>query len=157
MSGGARAFLGIGGIAAAVFAYAAFGNSHQKSLHSGSGGGFTLPSVSIPTTTSSGFTPGQDNAIAKAKDYLDMSGFSKKGLIRQLVDGERFGESDATFAVEYMSTTGAVNWNEQAVRKAKEYLNMSGFSLDGLVQQLEDGEGFTPSQAQYGAKAAYGH
>ncbi|WP_243841596.1 Ltp family lipoprotein [Mycobacterium sp. DL592] len=48
-----------------------------------------------------------------------------------------------------------MDWNEQAVKKAKSYLDYSSFSLQGLVEQLEY-SGFTPSQAQYGATTAYG-
>ncbi|WP_304533043.1 Ltp family lipoprotein, partial [Faecalibaculum rodentium] len=46
------------------------------------------------------------------------------------------------------------DWNEQAVKKAQDYLEYTSFSLDGLVEQLEF-EGFTPEQAQYGADKAY--
>jgi len=41
----------------------------------------------------------------------------------------------------------------QAVRKAKSYLQLSAFSFQGLVDQLEF-EGFTHAQAVYGAHAA---
>ncbi len=48
-----------------------------------------------------------------------------------------------------------VDWNEQAAKKAKSYLDFSSFSQSGLVNQLEY-EGFTPAQAQFGASAVYG-
>lgn len=40
-----------------------------------------------------------------------------------------------------------------AVRTAEDYLDLSGFSRGGLIDQLEY-EGFTPAQAAYGATAA---
>jgi len=49
-----------------------------------------------------------------------------------------------------------VNWNEQAVKAAKSYLEMSHFSRSGLIRQLESdaGEGFTHKQAVYGVTKA---
>jgi hypothetical protein len=110
-------------------------------------------SVAAAPASTSPFTPGQRQAIDKAKSYLDYSAFSKNGLIKQL-QYERFSQADATFAVEQLETSGRVDWNEQAVRKAQSYLNYSSFSQDGLARQLEY-EGFTTSQAQHGAAIAY--
>ncbi|MFD9826586.1 Ltp family lipoprotein [Tsukamurella tyrosinosolvens] len=90
----------------------------------------------------------QASAVRKAKSYLEMSGFSRTGLIEQL-EYEDFSTADATYAVDSLD----VNWNTQAARKAKSYLEMSGFSRGGLIEQLEY-EGFTSSQAAYGATAA---
>lgn len=100
------------------------------------------------------FTPSQENAIAKAESYLDFSAFSKQGLIEQL-EYSQFSSADATFAVEYIEGSGGVDWNEQAVKKAKSYMDFSAFSQQGLIEQLEY-SGFTPSQAQHGASIAYG-
>ena len=47
-----------------------------------------------------------------------------------------------------------MDWNQQAVKKAKSYLSYTSFSQSSLVDQLEY-EGFTPAQAQYGASVAY--
>jgi hypothetical protein len=63
---------------------------------------------------------------------------------------EGFSTSDATFAVDSLS----VDWNEQAAKKAEEYLAYTSFSRSGLVQQLQY-EGFTPEQAEYGASQKY--
>jgi len=40
--------------------------------------------------------------------------------------------ADATVAVDSLN----VDWNQQAVRKAQDYLKMSGFSCKGLIDQL---------------------
>jgi hypothetical protein len=156
MSTGVKVLLVVGALIVAVIAFGSIGNSGKSSSPSSGTGGTTGSLYTTPTTTSSGFTPGQDNALAKAKLYLSMGGFSKQGLIQQLEMGDHFSTADATFAVQHLEATGDVDWNAEAVKKARQYLNMTGFSLDGLIQQLEDGDHFTPSQAQYGANAAYG-
>ena len=60
--------------------------------------------------------------------------------------------ADATAAVDSLT----VDWNEQATRSAKQYLSISGFSCKGLIHQLSSsaGDGYTASQATYGAKQA---
>jgi Host cell surface-exposed lipoprotein len=96
----------------------------------------------------------QRNAVRSATNYLNMTGFSRKGLIDQLSSsyGEGFEVADATVAVDSM----VVNWNENAARSAKQYLNMSGFSCQGLIEQLSSsaGDKYTKSQATYGARQA---
>ncbi|OBH43373.1 Ltp family lipoprotein [Mycobacterium mantenii] len=91
----------------------------------------------------------QQNAVRKAKDYLDYTAFSRLGLINQLVEAEQFSTEDATYAVDSLN----VDWNQQAARKAKDYLGYTAFSHDGLINQLVEAEKFTPSQAAYGVAA----
>lgn len=94
-----------------------------------------------------GMTMSQQQAVAKGQDYLAMSGFSRKGLIDQLVY-EGFSKADATFAVDEI----APDWNEQAAKKAQAYIDMTAFSRKGLIDQLVF-DGFTNEQAEQGAKA----
>ncbi|WP_278261854.1 Ltp family lipoprotein [Nocardia sp. AG03] len=94
-------------------------------------------------------TSSQRNAIQSAQDYLEISAFSRSGLIEQL-EYEGYSTEDATFAVDSLNT----DWNEQAARSAKQYLELSSFSRTGLIEQLEY-EGFTREQAVYGVDAAY--
>lgn len=91
-------------------------------------------------------TTSQKNAVKKAEQYLEVSAFSREGLIKQL-EFEKFSNEDATFAVDNIK----VDWNEQAVKKAKQYLEVSAFSRDGLIDQLEF-EKFTVEQATYGVE-----
>lgn len=91
----------------------------------------------------------QRNATRAAEQYLELSGFSRSGLIDQL-EYEGYSTEDATFAVDSLN----VDWNEQAVRCAEQYLELTPFSLSGLIDQLVY-EGFTYEQATYGANAAY--
>lgn len=90
-------------------------------------------------------TVSQINAIRKANEYLDIEGFSKIGLIKQL-KFEGFPEADSTYAVDNIN----VDWNAQARRKGQSYLDISAFSRSGLITQLKF-EGFTNEQATYAA------
>jgi len=94
-------------------------------------------------------SPGQQNALRSAQDYLAYTSFSRTGLIEQL-EYENYSTEDASWAVDNVS----VDWNQQAALKAEEYLDYSSFSRQGLVAQLMY-EGFTPEQAEYGASQAY--
>lgn len=104
-------------------------------------------------------TASQKNAYKSALNYLDTQPFSKQGLIEQLSseDGEGYPEKDAEFAVNFIEKHHEVNWNKQAYKAAKEYLENDSFSESGLIEQLESsyGEGFTHEQAVYGAHKAY--
>jgi NADP-dependent 3-hydroxy acid dehydrogenase YdfG len=66
--------------------------------------------------------------------------------------GSGFDVIDATVAVDSLN----VDWNEQAVKSAKAYLDLMGFSCNGLIRQLSSsaGDQFTESQATYGARKA---
>lgn len=92
---------------------------------------------------SSGYTVEQENAVEKAKSYLDFSSFSKSGLIRQL-EYEGFSTEDANFAISQIS----IDWSEQAVEKAESYTSYASFSRVGLIEQLEY-EGFSYEDSEY--------
>lgn len=90
-------------------------------------------------------TAGQSNARRAAANYLDMTAFSRTGLIKQL-KFEGYSEKDAAYGVDAQKA----DWNKQAAAKGQEYLDMSAFSRQSLIDQLEF-EGFTPEQAAFGA------
>lgn len=102
-------------------------------------------------------TTAQSSAVRSAQSYLEFRGFSRAGLTQQLTSeyGEGFSAEDAEFAISYLESTGAVDWNQEAAQAAKSYLDLKGFSRDGLYDQLtsEYGEGFTPDQANFGLDA----
>lgn len=54
------------------------------------------------------------------------------GLIKQL-EFEGFDNSDATYAVENIG----IDWREQAVKMAENYLEYTAFSRSGLIEQLK--------------------
>jgi hypothetical protein len=102
-------------------------------------------------------TTAQSSAVRSAESYLSFSAFSRVGLTEQLTSeyGEGFMPEDAEFAIAYLESTGAVDWNQEAAESAKSYLDFQGFSRDGLYEQLtsEYGEAFTPDQANFGLAA----
>ena len=114
------------------------------------------PRQTLPTQTAPepGLTAAQRNAVRSAQSYLNMSGFSRRGLIDQLSSdyGNKFSIGDATVAVDSLN----IDWNAQAARSAAAYLKMSGFSCRGLIEQLssEHGDKYTVEQATYGATQA---
>ena len=106
------------------------------------------------STRGTGLTIAQRNAVRSANSYLQLSGFSRRGLIEQLSSdfGDGYNVGDATVAVDSLS----VDWNAQAARSAAAYLQISGFSCRGLIQQLSSdaGDSYTVEQATYGATQA---
>jgi len=93
-------------------------------------------------------TAGQENARRQAESYIDSSGFSRSGLIKQL-KYEGYSLADATYAVDAID----VDWNEQAARSAESYLDSSAFSRSGLIHQLKY-EGYSQQEAVYGVNSA---
>jgi hypothetical protein len=116
----------------------------------------SAPTGSTPTQPAedAGLSPAQRNAVRSAQRYLNVSGFSRQGLIGQLSSeyGDKFSVRDATAAVDSLN----IDWDAQAARSAAKYLKISGFSCQGLIDQLssEYGDKYTVEQATYGAKQA---
>lgn len=100
-------------------------------------------------------TSGERRALESAENYLDLSGFSKAGLMQQLSSsaGEGFSKAEARFAVNNVD----VDWKKEAVESARSYLEISPMSKDALIEQLSSsaGENFTPAQARYAANKVY--
>lgn len=101
-----------------------------------------------------GLSRPQKNAVRSAEQYINMTGFSRDGLIEQLSSsaGSGYEVADATVAVDSLN----IDWKEQAVRSAEQYLDMTGFSCDGLIEQLSSDAGskYTVEEANYGAQQA---
>ena len=72
----------------------------------------------------SGGTTSQNQALQKARSYLNAMAFSYEGLIDQL-EYEGFSHSDAVYAAD---RCGA-NWKDQALQKAKSYLRSSAYLI----------------------------
>ena len=98
------------------------------------------------------YTVAEQNAIEAAQSDLDLSGFSRAGLVHQLSSksGHGFDKPTAVFAVNHIR----VNWDQEAVQAARQDLSVSHFSRAGLIYQLTSnagGERFTRAQATYAA------
>jgi len=94
----------------------------------------------------------KEQAVKKANSYLKYSSFSYSGLIDQL-EYEGFTSEQAKYGVEHtaLGSSNSTSFSqEQALKKAQSYLKISGFSRQGLIEQLEF-EGFTNSDATYAA------
>jgi host cell surface-exposed lipoprotein len=93
-------------------------------------------------------TTSQKNAVESATNYIELKAFSKKGLTRQLSSsaGDDFPRADARFAVNHIH----VDWNEQAVKSAREYLTCSrspraASSSSARPRRAKDSPGPRPS------------
>jgi host cell surface-exposed lipoprotein len=112
--------------------------------------------TAAPTAKAAGptLTSQQQNAAKSARSYLNLTAFSRQGLIDQLSSayGDKYPVQDATIAVDSLN----VDWNAEAVQSAKSYLELTAFSCQGLIDQLDSpyGEKFTVAQATYGAQQA---
>lgn len=90
----------------------------------------------------------KDRAVEAAKNYIDMMGFSEKGLTDQLVfDG--FNKEDAA----YGAANAGADWEAEAAESAKNYIDMMPMSRSALIDQLVF-DGYTSAQAEAGADAA---
>lgn len=114
----------------------------------GSKAGYTTASrTSAATTNVQAQTTAREQAVQKAKSYLDFMAFSRSGLIEQL-EYDGFSTDDATYAADAIGA----DWRAQAVRKAEKYLDLMAFSREGLIEQLEY-EGFSTADASHAAGA----
>lgn len=104
----------------------------------------------------SDWTSEQINAYNSAKGYLNYTAFSRQGLIDQLVY-EQYSEEAAEFAVSQIEERGEVDWYEQAERSARQYLDYTSFSKQGLIDQLSSDAGgkFTYEQAERAVESVY--
>lgn len=130
----------------AIIGISTAANGGPKSANTGSETNNAQTDTAEEPSTSE--TVAQANARDKAQSYLDISAFSREGLIKQLVF-EKFDKADAEYGVDALK----VDWNEEAARKAQDYLDIQSFSKGGLIDQLKF-EGFTKAQAEYGADKA---
>ena len=87
-----------------------------------------------------------DSAFVTIMEVSDIIGDHIKN--NKQLEFEKFSNGEAIYGVD---NCGA-NWNEQAAKKAKSYLDIMSYSRDGLIKQLEF-EGITHSQAEYGVSA----
>ena len=109
------------------------------------------PAVEEPAAEAPAAAPAlslaQQNAVRSAENYLDLMGFSRSGLVDQLMF-EDYAEADATLAVDSL----AVDWNAEAAESAQSYIDLMAFSRQGLIDQLVF-DGYTADEAASGATA----
>ena len=105
------------------------------------------------------YTMEEKNCYDAAMNYLDFMGFSKKGLIEQLSSeyGDNYPTETAEKVVNDIDAAGLVDWEEQAERSAKNYLDTMSFSKEELINQLcsEYGDQYTREEAEAAVEAVY--
>lgn len=90
------------------------------------------------------------NALRKGIQYAKMMHMSKQGVYDQLTSeyGEKFNPESASWAIAHMSD---IDWNANALEKAKTYQKQMAMSKEAIREQLISsyGEKFTEEEAQY--------
>lgn len=90
------------------------------------------------------------NALKKGIMYANEMHMSKAGVYQQLTSeyGEKFPKEAADWAIVHMSD---IDWNKNALEKAKTYQKEMSMSRADIQQQLtsEYGEKFTQEEAAY--------
>ncbi len=119
----------------------------ETGQNSQSGSNETIPLSEGNPSTQISSSLNQAQALSKAQSYLNVSAFSRSGLIAKL-ESDGFSNMEATNAVD---TLGA-DWNEQAVKIAEAYMVYYQPSRYELVKELMF-NGFTQAEAEYGATA----
>ncbi|MFC6275301.1 Ltp family lipoprotein [Levilactobacillus tangyuanensis] len=102
-------------------------------------------------SSSSSKTPTEyTSALNKAENYATEMDMSKARLYAQLISasGEQFSEAAADYALSHLK---GVNWNKNALAKAKSYQNEMDMAPAAIRDQLTSraGEQFTQAQADY--------
>ena len=101
----------------------------------------------------------EKNCYQAALNYLDLMGFSKKGLIQQLSSeyGDNYPQETAEKVVNDLDEAGLVDWEKQAERSAQNYLDTMSFSKDELINQLcsDAGDQYTREEAEAAVEAVY--
>lgn len=111
----------------------------------------TSSSKSSSASSSSEKVPTEyKNALIKAKSYATTMDMSEAAVKDQLTSdsGEGFSEDAANYAMKNLK---GVNWDKNALAKAKSYQDDQAMSVDAIREQLTStaGEQFTAEQADY--------
>ena len=126
-----------------------YNSASVKSSYSSSKSNYSTYSGSV-TTPSTGVSTEYQNALTKGLSYAKNLHMSKKGVYDQLTSsyGEGFSADAAQYAINNMT---GVDWNANALEKAKQYYYNMSMSKSAVYDQLtsEYGEQFTASEAQY--------
>lgn len=123
-----------------------YNSTNVKSSYSSSKSSYSTS----PSTHNSGVSTEYQNTLTKGLQYANDLHLSKKAVYDQLTSsyGEGFPADAAQYAVDHMTN---VDWNANALEKAKQYYHDMSMSKSAVYDQLtsEYGEQFTASQAQY--------
>jgi hypothetical protein len=93
------------------------------------------------------------NCYDQALDYLNLIGYSRNGLIKQL-QSDGYTNQAINNALYVLEKGEYVTWKSQAVKKAQQYMETFSFSQQRLYEQLIS-DGFTQEEANYGVSYVY--
>ena len=100
-------------------------------------GGVQPPSVNTPTQP--------QGKVQSVEEYAVQKHLSKKGFFRYLLSNG-YPRDKATYTSEH----AAIDWNNNALEKAKEYLSRGYYAKKGIYTQLlSPNDGFTREEAFY--------
>ena len=93
----------------------------------------------------------EEKIVERAKEYLEVFYFSENDLKEQL-EFEGFQSDDVSDALAKLS----VDWRQQALSAAKEYLDRNPVTMKGeLFNLLTLAKGFTDEDAQYAVDSIF--
>lgn len=148
-----RVALGAVGALVAVGMFSACSDSTTSDVQSA----LATPPASAPTKSAppasapAGEAPAEyASALAKARSYAENMHMSKAAVRDQLVS--EYGESFPKAAADYaMANLTGIDWNANALEKAKSYRDGMHMSNSAIRKQLvsEHGEKFTAAEADY--------
>lgn len=106
-------------------------------------GGVQPPSVNMPTQP--------QGKVQSVEEYAVQKHLSKKGFFRYLLSNG-YPRDKATYTSEH----AAIDWNNNALEKAKEYLSQGYYAKKGIYTQLlSPNDGFTREEAFYAMTNVY--
>lgn len=126
------------------------GGSSSSSSSSNSSDKASSSKSSSASSSSEKVPADHRNALIKAKMYAKTMDMSEQGVKDQLTSdaGEGFSEDAANYAMSHLT---GIDWNKNALKKAKDYQDQQAMSPDSIKEQLVSsaGEKFTQEQADY--------
>lgn len=142
--------INMGIIAASLFLLAGCGSTDSSSSDQKESSSSIQVEESSSSTAEQKVPAEYQAAYNKAKIYANAMSMSKRKIYDQLISsyGEKFAKKPALWAVQHLTD---VNWNANALQKAKDYQDQQSMSSSAIYNQLTSfyGERFTPAQAKY--------
>ncbi len=107
-----------------------------------------LGSLKIQEEQAEIVTEGMLSALATAAINLRTSAYSYEGLVEEL-ESQGFSHEEAVYA----SDNCGADWEREAKRAAVNYIEVSPFSYQGMIDKLENDDKFTHDEAEYAARS----
>ncbi|MFT9267040.1 Ltp family lipoprotein [Oenococcus sp.] len=111
----------------------------------------SVPASSVSAKSTSSTVPADyRSALIKARQYATVMSMSKQGIYEQLT--AKFVEGFSAQAAQYaINNLTGIDWNKNALTKAREYQNTMAMSPSAIHDQLTSaaGERFTQQEADY--------